>query len=356
MKSIRLLLFLLATTPAWPASAEPMAGRPAPTHDFYICAATNRNYVVGSVIVTINGVFRHEANGDWLHLGNNDTTISALSFDPRDHGVFYLAAINGCWRTLDGGATWRCTTDWDVTEPKDVCVDPNAPDHVYLALPDGIIVTADRGNTWTRMENGLPDRGKYTQAIAVDRTQAGRVLAGCETGIYLTENAAQSWRRVFPTKDTISDLEQSPADPKLWVAVTQSAGALISRDGGLTWQTMTGVPSEKALYNITFDATNPSRLAISSWNYGVLTSEDGGATWTDRNAGLPGLKAGFRMPSDPPPHCVWRVGVDPDSGRLYASVVGEALYSSDDFGRSWKNAGLDGSQVNRFVFLPRAAK
>lgn len=346
MKPIRtVLLFLVAAATALAAG-----------HDFYICAATNRNYVVGSVIVTINGVFRYEANGDWLHIGINDTSLVGLSFDPRDHRVFYAASINGCWRTLDGGATWRCATSWDMTEPKDVCVDPNAPDHVYLALPDGIAVSPDRGATWPRMENGLPDRGKYTQIIAVDRTQAGRVLAGCETGIYLTDNAAQSWRRVFPTKDTVDDIQQSPADPKVWLAATQSAGALISRDGGLTWQPLPGVTTEKALYNIAFDPTHPARFAIGGWSVGVLTSEDGGATWTARNDGLPGKKAGFRKDCDPPAHCVWRVGVDPDSGRLYASVVGEALYASDDFGRTWTNEGLEGSAVNRFVFLPRAAK
>lgn len=345
MNPIRLLLLLLVANTAL-----------ASGHDFYITATTNRNFVVGSTITTINGVFRREANGEWLHIGDNDTTIGGLSFDPRDHRVFYTAAINGCWRTLDGGETRRCTTSWDMTEIKDVCVDPNAPDHVYIALPDGIAVSPDRGDTWPRMENGLPERGKYTQTVAVDRTTAGRVLAGCEAGIFLTDNGAQSWRQVFRSTTTVTDVEQSPSDPKLWLAATQNDGALISRDGGLTWQPMAGVPTEKALYNIAFDPTHPGRFAIGSWTYGVLTSEDGGATWVARNDGLPGKKAGFRMPSDPGLHCVWRVGVDPDSGRLYASVVGEALYASDDFGRTWKNEGLDGSQVNRFVFLPRAAK
>ena len=63
----------------------------------------------------------------WTHIGNNDVSVSALAFDPRNHDVYYTAAINGCWRTMDGGKSWRCTTSWDATEPKDVCVDPNAP-------------------------------------------------------------------------------------------------------------------------------------------------------------------------------------------------------------------------------------
>ncbi len=197
--------------------------------------------------------------------------------------------------------------------------------------------------TWTRREHGLPARGKYTQVVTVDRTRAGRVLAGCETGIYLTEDAAQSWRAVHPTKETVNDLQQSPHDPKFWLAATQSAGVLASRDGGLTWTPVPGLSAEKAHYNIAFDPTNPQRLAIGGWTYGLLTSEDGGATWTARNAGLP------------EGHCVWRVGVDPE-GRLYASVVKETLYVSDDFGRTWRRDALEGSLVNSFLLLPRAAK
>jgi len=316
----------------------------APQHDFYLCANINRNYVIGSKIVTTNGVFKRDNAGEWKHLGYNDTSISAVAFDPRDEQVWYTAALNGCWRTLDGGKTWRMTNSWDMTEGRDVAVDLNAPDHVYLALPDGIAVSTDRAQTWVRKENGLPERGKYTQALKIDRTQAGRALAGCETGIYLTENGADSWRRVLPTKTTVDDIQQSPHDPKLWLAVTESDGAWSSCDGGLTWTKLDTVPDDHPLYNVTFDFTNPQRYAIGSWGRGVWTSEDGGKTWTERNAGLPA------------PHRVWRVGVDPDSGRLYASVVGETLFSSDDFGRTWKRDALEGSTVNAFVVVTKSEK
>lgn len=313
----------------------------APAHDFFICANINRNYVIGSKIETINGVYQRDTAGGWKHIGYNDTGITAVAFDPRDRNVCYTSAFNGLWRTLDGGKTWRMCNGWDMTEGRDVAVDPNAPDHVYLALPDGVAVSTDRAQTLIRREKGLPERGKYTQAIKVDRTRAGRVLAACEIGIYLTENGAASWRQVFSTKETVTDIQQSPHDPKMWLAATQSAGALVSRDGGLTWEKFAGVPATNALYNITFDVTNPQRFAIGSWAHGVLTTEDAGKTWTARNAGLP------------EPHRVWRVGVDP-VGRLYASVVSETLFVSDDFGRTWKRDALEGSVVNNFLILPRA--
>ena len=315
----------------------------APAYDFFVCANINRNYVIGSKIVTTNGIFQRDAAGEWQHLGYNDTGISGLAFDPRDRNVIYTTGLNGLWRTLDGGKLWRQCNGWEMTEARDVAVDPNAPDHVYLALPDGLAVSTDRAQNLVRRENGLPDRGKYTQVVQVDRTRAGRVLIGCERGIYLTENGAALWRQVLPTQEMVFDLQQSPHDPKVWLAVTQRVGAWRSVDGGVTWTKLDGVPSTHPLYNVTFDVTQPQRLAIGSWGLGAWTSEDGGQTWTERNAGLPA------------PHRVWRVGIDP-AGQLYASVVGATLFVSADFGRTWKPDSLVGSAVNRFLIQPKRAQ
>ncbi|MCC6415580.1 MAG: hypothetical protein IT582_06700 [Opitutaceae bacterium] len=310
--------------------------------DFYIIANINRNYVIGSKIETVNGVYQRNDAGEWRHLGYNDTSLTAVAFDPRDRAVAYTSGNNGLWRTLDGGKHWRMCNSWDMTEGRDVAVDPNAPDHVYLAITDGVAVSTDRAETLVRKEHGLPERGKFTNAIKVDRTKAGRVLAACEVGIFLTEDGADNWRRVLATEETVNDIQQSPHDPRVWLAATQSAGALISRDGGLTWTRFDGVPTDRALYNITFDATNPRRFAVGSWAYGVQTTEDGGKTWTARNAGLP---------ENPR---VWRVGVGP-SGRLYASVFQETLFYSDDFGRTWHPDALVGSLVNYFISLPKVS-
>ena len=143
---------------------------PAPRPDLYLTAGVNKGYVIGSKIVTMNGLFRRDGQGGWQHLGYNDTSIRGVAFDPRDHRVIYTAANNGCWRSLDGGETWRITTSWDMTEPLQVTVDPGAPDNLYLALPDGIGVSHDRGQTWQRGEHGLPERGKYAQVVQVVRS------------------------------------------------------------------------------------------------------------------------------------------------------------------------------------------
>lgn len=329
----RLLAFLAGGVSAWAAS-----------HDLYLCAAFNNgSRVMGSKDGSANGVFRRTGRDQYTHLGINYPLAISATFDPRDAKVFYVACLSGVLRTLDGGKSWRLVTGWEETEPKSIAVDSQAPDTVYTGLPDGIVVSRDRGQTWQRSEHGLPERGKYTQVVHADRTRRGRVLIGCESGIYLTEDGAKSWRRVLETKETVDDIQQSPHDLKLWVSVTQSAGAWMSRDGGDTWRRIDGVPADKALYNVAFDARDPKRLAMASWCHGLLVSEDGGATWTARNAGLPA------------PTRVWRTAIDPDTGEIYAAVFGQGLHASADFGRTWRTAGMEGATIQTFTFVPRAA-
>ncbi len=197
-----------------------------PPPEVYILASVTKDYFVGKATVEQDGMLKLQADGTWRHIGYVDTSVMAAAFDPRDSNLFYVAAENGCLRTLDGGKTWRILTSWDYTEPRDICVDQIAPDDVYLALPDGIALSADRGQTWKRIETGLPPRGRYTQCLQTDRTQAGRLLAGCEHGIYLTEDRGDHWRRVLPANATVDDIRQSPWDAARWFAVTQSDGAL----------------------------------------------------------------------------------------------------------------------------------
>jgi len=313
-------------------------------HDLYLCAAFNNgSRVMGAKDGSLNGVFRLTPEG-FAHVGINYPLTISATFDPRDPNVFYVAGLSGVLRTLDGGKSWRLVTGWNETEPKSIAVDPHAPDNVYTGLPDGIVVSTDRGQTWQRRESGLPERGKYTQVVQVDRAKAGRVFIGCETGIYLTEDGAKSWRRVLETTDTVNDIQQSPQNPKVWIAVTQSAGALRSKDGGRTWTRLPGVPAEKALYNVAFGTRDPLNLAIASWTYGVLLSDDGGATWNARNEGLP------------PAGHVWRTAIDPDTGFLYAAIFGYGLYSSADAGRTWSAAGMEGATIQTLTFVPRPGR
>lgn len=239
MQNIRIYLFVFVSSLLGGLLA-------AQSHDLYVCATLDVNFIVGSNTNPTNGVFRLQDDGAWAHIGINDPYSTAITFDPRDSNTFYTATLNGVLRTLDGGTRWREMTSWDMAQPQDVEVDSNEPDSLYLALREGMAASFDGGMSWAFTGNGLPEKGRYAQVVAVDRTQAGRILAGCEVGIYLSEDRAASWTRVLATVETVNDVQQSPHDPDFWLAVSQSAGAWKSEDGGATWAQVAGVPSMRS--------------------------------------------------------------------------------------------------------------
>jgi hypothetical protein len=332
-------LFFTALAVLLPAGWGAETSQPR-KHDLYVCAnLSGQSGVMGRSGPVRSGLYRSADRVNFEHLGPHHIRFFTLTHDPREVTTLVAGVLDGVMRTRDGGRSWRILTSWDMTESHAVAFDGNAPDHLYAALPDGIAVSLDRGQTWQRRHDGI--RRAYTQTITVDRTRAGRVLAGTEKGIFLTEDAAKTWRLVQATDKTTYDLRQSPHDPRAFFAVTSSDGALWSGDGGTTWRRVAGIGADRTLHNCDFDPRDARRLALCGWGAGVQVSEDGGATWSDRTAGLPKRE-------------VWRVAFDPDlPGRLYAGPYLEPLYVSDDVGRTWRPLQFEKAIVFDLVFVPR---
>lgn len=302
---------------------------------------SGQGQVMGSKTPVKSGFYRSEDRQTFTHVGFGHIRFYTVVPDLIEPDGLYMTMLDGVAHSKDRGRTWRLLNDWRSTEAKGIAIDPNAPQHIYVGLPDGIIVSRDRGETWTRMVEGLPPVRRYTNAMAVDRTKAGRVVAGTETGIYLTEDGAKTWRRVQPTEKVTYDIRQSPHDPQLFLAANSGGGLFISRDGARTWQRAEGVPVGVTLHTCDFDVNVPGRMLVCGWNAGVRVSEDGGKTWTDRTAGLPNTQ-------------VWAARFDPDaSGHIIAAPYLKPLFASDDAGRSWRAIAFEKANVFDIFFLPR---
>lgn len=302
----------------------------------YAGLVKSKGYVVGSKLAA-SGLHSYDGDQIWTHIGWNMPRVSAIAQDPNNPDIIYLACGSGAARTRDGGNSWRMTTDWRVTETQDICVDPNAPQHVYLATAYGIWTTKDGGETWQETNAGLSK--KYTQSIRVDRTKAGRVLAGTEGGLYLSTDGAAHWSLVGPQGVTILDLDQCASTPHVWLAATQDRGVLLSQDNGATWQFAKGNLSQAAIYAVGIDPRNPKSMSAVGWGAGVMVSADGGATWQDRSAGLPVR------------NCYETVFDVNQAGRLWVATFEEGVFYSDNFGRTWTDAGMHGAIVFDLIFL-----
>jgi photosystem II stability/assembly factor-like uncharacterized protein len=305
---------------------------------FYAAVAMTKAQKNSSV-PTDSGIYYREASGEWVHFGPRILGIGSISAEPGNPDHLLIASADGVVRSTDGGATWRKTTGWEVIDVRSIAFDRQNPARVYAATQWGPIRSIDGGASWQLAQQGLAKL--YTQTVVADRTQSGRVLIGAEDGIYVSTDAAQTWTRVASSPNTtILRLAQSATDARRWIAGTQHHGVWLSRDGGATW-TQTDPGSAKAnLYAVALNPQAAPVMAVGGWDVGVRISTDGGATWSDRSAGLPTKH-------------VFVLAFDPDvKGRLWASAFEEGTFYSDDLGLTWLDGGLYGAYGFDYVFVP----
>jgi hypothetical protein len=307
----------------------------------YACLASTKDYYVGAKLPP-SGLFYKDAGGHWQHDGYNHPFLTGIIADPADPSVRYASAGNALIRMSGHGTNWRFLTGSDVTELRDVQVDPKDPSTLYYGYVHGIRVSHDRGAHWQELSAGL--RRKYTETLALDRDHAGVLLMGGEEGIFRSQDAGGTWRIAGAAGFQVTRLAQSPHDACAWLATTQKGGIFASADCGKTFENTGRVGVDRNLYDLAYDPTNPQRIAVGGWGPGVVVSEDGGKTWQPRNQGLPRPE-------------VLSLAFDPaHPGRLYAGVNDDGLFVSPDAGKTWSREGLEGSAINRLKFLPEGGR
>lgn len=131
--------------------------------------------------------------------------IARVLIDPRNSNVVYVAAQGPLWnaggdrglyKTTDGGKSWKAVlTVSENTGVTDVAVDPRNPDVLYAAAyqrrrhvwtlidggPESVIYrSTDAGQSWRKINKGLPDGDKGRIGLAVSPVNPDVVYATVE--------------------------------------------------------------------------------------------------------------------------------------------------------------------------------
>jgi photosystem II stability/assembly factor-like uncharacterized protein len=115
------------------------------------------------------------------------------------------------------------------------------------------------------------------------------MLAATNGGLYRTFDAAEGWNRVnygsgFDART--SAISTSAQNPQLVFVGTTSSGVLVSRDGGETWQQVSGVPTTSPINVIVQDPFRASHIYVGT-KTAFYMSHDGGQSWSRRGGDLP---------------------------------------------------------------------
>jgi photosystem II stability/assembly factor-like uncharacterized protein len=205
---------------------------------------------------------------------------------------------------------------------------PVNPDRIYASQTSGwfgqlIQRSDDGGKTWEPVGNEF-------------------AYEGGDPGTHLFyDGSAKPWKftRVW-------HLEPSLTDPDTVYAGIEDAALFISKDGGKSWQEMTGMRNTPnhdkwapgagglGLHTILIDPTRHERMFVAISAAGVFRSDDGGKTWAVKNKGL---KSQYELP-DPDAevgHCVHRIAMHGARPQTLFMQKHWDVMRSDDAGDTW---------------------
>jgi len=184
------------------------------------------------------GIFRLEqkimdrqwsVDGLWDHGAMSQFgTITSLSESRLQEGLIYAGTDDGLIQvTEDGGKNWRKIDKIagvpDYFFVNEIIASKQAKDTVYAAVDSHktgdykpyLLMSADRGRTWTNIAGGLPQR-TIVWSIAQDHVKKDLLFAGTEFGISATLDGGKTWLKLGGGVPTISfrdiDVQERESD------------------------------------------------------------------------------------------------------------------------------------------------
>jgi photosystem II stability/assembly factor-like uncharacterized protein len=115
------------------------------------------------------------------------------------------------------------------------------------------------------------------------------ILAATNAGLYRSYDPTRGWEKlnygtgIDSRTTTVSTSAQNPKI--IWVG-TATSGVMVSRDGGATWQQMSGIPTNAPISSIEQDKQRSSHIYVGT-KQTLYVSHDGGEKWMRRGGNLP---------------------------------------------------------------------
>ena len=257
-----------------------------------------------------DGIYKSTDGGrSWKNMGlRNSRQIAKIIVDPVDFDVVYVAALGDLWsaggergvyKTTDGGNTWnRVLHVDDDTGATELVMDPSNNKTLYTATyqrrrqqwgmngggpGSNIWKSTDAGQTWSKLENGVPGGPKGRIGLDIYRRNPNilyaRIEHPSESGVYRSDDGGGSWRRMSDTNPRPMYFGVIKIDPHTDSRIYVPGVSLhVSDDGGRTFRADGAARIHVDHHALWINPRDPRHLIIGN-DGGVSISHDRSETW-----------------------------------------------------------------------------
>jgi PKD repeat protein len=223
--------------------------------------------------------------------------------------IYAVTSSGGLYKTTDGANNWFNLTG-SLYLPKgsqaSVCIDYANDNIIYLGTGDpnyyyngtGVWKSTDGGLSFVQKNTGMGNR--LVDEILQSPTNRGVLIAATNSGIYKSNDSANTWTLKTPSGLRFTDMEYKPgSNGRVIYAVTLDSGYYRSLDFGETW---TNLMNTGGLSIPSGGSSNGMRVAVCPAdtnivyigmvkNFGtIFKSNNGGTTFAAmKNASMPNL-------------------------------------------------------------------
>ena len=304
--------------------------------------------------------------------GVNSGRVTALVTDPTNPStVFAGAADGGVWKSTNGGAGWTPVTDSQPTLAIGSLAIDSTGQIIYAGTGEangsqdsdpgqGVLKSTDGGSTWT-LQSGSTFAGLHIGSIAIDSqvSNAQRLLAATDTGLYISTNGGSTWTRntnidtpiihMTPFDHSIFEIHQDPSLATRFFATvgdfcnTEQGQVLVSGDSGTTWSnsdSLTGLSDCSMRVSLGAGLNNTEYAAWSDITGDlkfIRKSINGGASWSTVT-GTPLNPDYFNTGGNPQGWYDNVIAVDPTDAS-HAVFGGVTVMNTTDGGNSFTDVG-----------------
>jgi photosystem II stability/assembly factor-like uncharacterized protein len=256
--------------------------------------ADSRILVAGA----LDGVYRSNNGGDtWERMSPANSSeiknIESIAVDPKDPNTVYAGTWHLAWKTSDAGANWQHINKGmiDDSDVFSVIVDHDNPSVVFASACSGIYKSETGGNLFSKIQ-GIPFSARRTRVLKQDPTNENVVYAGTTEGLWKTTDLGKVWKHVSSSEVVVNDVLIDPRDSNRVLLATDRSGVMASTDGAATWTTSNKGYAHRYVSAILADSKDAHTLYVAVVNDreygGVFYSNDAGQHWLQKAAGLGG--------------------------------------------------------------------